>query len=147
VTGRIGKTRNIVLVWLVWPFITLGIYHVVWWYKINREARDFDSQIEVEPAISAVAITLGALIIVPPFVSVFKTGERIAQMQSAAGMPATCNAVLGLVASFIFGLHSLYYQNELNKIWSYLGSAPEGTVVTLPTHHDADAGGPTQAAA
>ncbi|MDR0342036.1 MAG: DUF4234 domain-containing protein, partial [Nocardiopsaceae bacterium] len=34
-TGRAGKTRNVFLVWLVWPFITLGIYHLVWWYKIN----------------------------------------------------------------------------------------------------------------
>jgi hypothetical protein len=146
-TGRTGKIRNIFLVWLVWPFITLGIYHVVWWYKINREARDLDPAIEVEPAISAVAITLGALIIVPPFVSIFNTGERIARMQSAAGMPATCNSVLGLVASFVFGLHSLYYQNELNKIWSYLGDAPEGTVVTLPSHHGPGSAGPSQAAA
>jgi len=33
-TGRTGKTRNIVLVWLVWPLITLGIYHLVWCYNI-----------------------------------------------------------------------------------------------------------------
>jgi Domain of unknown function (DUF4234) len=146
-TGRTGKTRNIVLVWLVWPFITLGIYHVVWWYKINREARDFDPGIDVSPAISTVAITLGALIIIPPFVSIFKTGDRIAQMQVAAGMSATCSGVLGLLASFVFGLHALYYQNELNKIWSYLGSAPEGTVVTLPSHDRRDSSGPAQAAA
>jgi hypothetical protein len=145
-SGRIGKTRNIILVWLVWPFITLGIYHLVWWYKINREARDLDPGIDVEPAISVLAITLGALIIVPPFVSIFKTGDRIAHMQSAAGMPATCSAVLGLLASFVFGLHSLYYQNELNKIWSYLGGAPEGTVVTLPSHHG-ESGRSSQAAA
>lgn len=146
-TGRIGKTRNIFLVWLVWPFITFGIYHIVWWYKINREARDLAPEIVVEPAVSVLAITLGALIIVPPFVSIFKTGDRIARMQSAAGMPATCSGVLGLVASFVFGLHSLYYQNELNKIWSYLGGAPEGTVVTLASHHGPDSGGPSQAAA
>ena len=23
------------------PFITLGIYHLVWWYRINRELRDY----------------------------------------------------------------------------------------------------------
>ena len=42
-TGQTGKIRNIWLVWLVWPILTLGIYHLVWWYKINREARDFAS--------------------------------------------------------------------------------------------------------
>jgi hypothetical protein len=122
-TGRMGKSRNIFLVWLIWPLITLGVYHFVWWYKINREAQDLDAGIEVSPAIAVVAVTLGALIIVPPWVSIFKTGDRIAQMQSAAGMPATCNGLLGLVASFFFGLHALYYQNELNKIWTYLGGA------------------------
>ena len=131
-TGRTGKTRNIFLVWLVWPFITFGIYHLVWWFKINQEARGLDPDIEVSPGIAVVAITLGALIIVPPFVSIFKTGERIARMQAAAGLPVSCNPLLGLVASFFFGLHALYYQDELNKIWAYLGSAPEGTVVTLP---------------
>ncbi len=23
------------------PFVTLGIYHLVWWYRINREMRDY----------------------------------------------------------------------------------------------------------
>jgi hypothetical protein len=131
-TGRIGKTRNIFLVWLVWPLLTLGIYHLVWWYKINREARDLDNQIEVSPGLAVIAITLGALIIVPPFVSIFKTGERIGEMQEAAGLPRSCSGVLGLVASFIVGLHTLYYQHEFNKTWENLGGAPEGTVVSLP---------------
>jgi hypothetical protein len=130
-TGRTGKTRNIFLVWLVWPLITLGIYHLVWWYKINRETRDLDPDIDVSPGIAVVAITLGGLIIVPPFVSIFNTGERIGRMQSAAGLTETCSGLLGLIASFFFGLHTLYYQYELNKTWSHLGDAPEGTVVTL----------------
>jgi hypothetical protein len=74
-TGRMGKWRNIFLVWFVWPLVTLGIYHLVWWYKINREARDLDVDIVVSPAVSVVAITIGALIIVPPWVSVYKTGS------------------------------------------------------------------------
>ncbi len=128
-TGQIGKIRNIWLVWLVWPILTLGIYHFVWWYKINREARDF-ARIEVSPAVSVVAITLGALIIVPPWVSIYRTGERIGQMQAAAGREVTCNGVIGLIASFFLGLHTLYYQYELNRTWEAIG-APEGTVVTL----------------
>ena len=79
-TGRMGKTRNIFLVWLVWPLITFGIYRIVWWYKINREARDLDERIVVSPGLAVLAITLGAFIIVPPFVSVYKTGERIGQI-------------------------------------------------------------------
>jgi len=136
-----GKTRNIFLVWLVWPFITLGIYHFVWWFKINKEARDLDANIEVSPGMAVVAITLGALIIVPPFVSIFNTGERIGRMQTAAGMQVSCNGLIGLLASFVLGLHTLYYQNELNKIWEHLGGAPEGTPVVLPAAASAGAAG------
>lgn len=147
-TGRMGKIRNIFLVWLVWPFVTLGIYHWVWWYKINREARDLNAGIEVSPGIAVVAITLGVLIIVPPFVSIYRTGERIGRMQAAAGVQVSCNGVIGLLASFIFGLHALYYQYELNLIWTALGSAPEGTSVILPgTKAPGDPGMPGRATA
>jgi heme/copper-type cytochrome/quinol oxidase subunit 2 len=131
--GRAGKTRNIFLVWLVWPVITLGIYYYVWWYKINREARDFDPQIKVEPALSVLAVLLGWLIIVPPFVSTWRTGDRIAQMQRAAGLTPTCQGWIGLVLMFVFSLQSLYYQAELNKIWAHLGYPLEGAQVTPVT--------------
>ena len=137
-TGRAGKTRNIWLTWLVWPFLTLGIYHLVWWYKINREARDFDENIAVEPLLSLLAIAIGWIIIVPPFVSVYRTGERIAQMQEDAGMERSCNGWIGLVLSFFASLHSLYYQYELNRIWARLGLPEEGSLVALPVA----AGGP-----
>ena len=137
-TGRAGKTRNIWLTWLVWPFLTLGIYHLVWWYKINREARDFDENISVEPVLSLLAITVGWIIIVPPYVSIYRTGERTAQMQEDAGMERSCNGWIGLLLSFFFGLHTLYYQYELNRIWARLGHPEEGALVALPVA----AGGP-----
>ncbi len=130
-TGRAGKTRNIFLVWLVWPLITLGIYHLVWYYKVNREARDFDRRIEVDPVMSVVAVSVGALVIVPPFVSIYNTGQRIARMQEAAGMQPTCNPVIGLVLVFVLSLHSLYYQQELNRIWAHYQEPAEGEQVPL----------------
>jgi hypothetical protein len=68
-------------------------------------------------------------------------------MQSAAGAPPSCSGVLGLIASFFLGLHVLYYQYELNKLWTHLGGAPEGTVVTLPNRLGPSSPGPTEAAA
>jgi heme/copper-type cytochrome/quinol oxidase subunit 2 len=130
-TGRAGKTRNPILVWLVWPLITLGVYFFVWWYKINREAGDFDERIEANPTVSLLAMLIGWIIIVPPFVSAYTTGERIGQMQEAAGMERTCNGLLGLVLSFFFNLEALYYQLELNKIWARLGFPEEGTLVSV----------------
>jgi hypothetical protein len=36
------------------------------------------------------------------------------------------------VLSFFAGLHSLYYQYELNLIWARLGHPQEGSLVALP---------------
>lgn len=130
-TGRAGKSRNIFLVWLVWPLLTLGIYHLVWYYKVNREAREFDRRIEVEPAVAVVAVSLGWVVVVPPFISIYNTGQRIARMQKSAGMQPTCNPVIGLVLVFVFSLHSLYYQQELNRILARYQMPAEGEQVPL----------------
>jgi hypothetical protein len=133
VEGHAGKNRNIFLVWFVWPLITLGIYSLVWYYKVNREARDFDSRIKVDPAVALIAVLFGWIIIIPPFVSIYRTGERIAKMQSAAGLEPTCIPIVGLLLTFVFSLQSLYYQYELNRIWAHYGNPPEGTMVQLAT--------------
>lgn len=144
-TGRVGKTRNIWLTWLVWPILTLGIYHLVWYYKVNREARDFDEKIEVNPTLSLLAVLIGWIIIVPPFVSIYRTGERIAQMQEDAGMERSCNGWIGLVLSFFASLHALYYQYELNRIWARLGQPEEGSLVALPVGAPVPSGMPSAA--
>ena len=141
-TGRVGKTRNIWLTWLIWPLITLGIYHLVWYYKINREARDFDENIDVKPGVSLLAVLIGWIIIIPPFVSIYRTGERIAQMQEDAGMERSCNGWIGLVLAFFASLYSLYYQYELNLIWVRLGNPEEGSLVALPVGAAVPAGSP-----
>jgi hypothetical protein len=47
--------------------ITLGIYHVFWWYLINREMADLGRanrtpELGDNPILSVVAVTIGALI-------------------------------------------------------------------------------------
>ena len=127
--GLTGKHRNPVLVWLVWPFITLGIYHLYWWYKINDEARRLDPSIDVKPIVSLLALFPGGIIIVPPFVTVYRTGERIRSMQRAAGAEPNAIPILGLVLVFVLGLYALYYQVTLNELWKGLGDPPENTPV------------------
>ncbi len=130
VAGKVGKHRNPLVVWLLLPLVTLGIYTWVWYYKVNREARDLG--VEANPAVSLLAITLGSFILVPPFVSIFKTGERIAQAQRSAGVAATCSPAVGLLLwIFLFGSGTLYYQSELNKIWDHYGNPPEGSPITI----------------
>jgi len=129
--GLTGKYRNPVLVWLIWPLITLGIYHLYWWYKINDEARRLNPSIDVNPLISLLALFPGAIIIVPPFVSVYRTGERLRAMQRAAGQTPDVLPILGLLGVIVFGLYALYYQISLNGIWSKFGNLAEDSPVAI----------------
>jgi hypothetical protein len=129
--GRTGKRRNPVLVWLVWPLITLGIYHLYWWYKINDEARRLDPSIKVSPVVALLALFPGGLLIVPAFVTVYRTGNRIRSMQKAAGMNPDLLPIIGLLLMFVFSTYALYYQIVLNGIWSRAGNPPENTVVPV----------------
>jgi Domain of unknown function (DUF4234) len=129
--GLSGKHRNPVLVWLVWPLITLGVYHLYWWYKINDEARRLDPSIDVNPLMSLLALFPGGVIIVPPFVSVYRTGARLRAMQQAAGIPPSVLPIIGLLLMFVFSTYSLYYQISLNGIWSAYGNPPENTAVPI----------------
>ncbi|HET7013475.1 MAG TPA: DUF4234 domain-containing protein [Streptosporangiaceae bacterium] len=129
VTGLAGKSRGPVAVWLL-TLVTFGIYGLVWYYKINREARDMGAG--TSPGTSLLAITLGAFIIVPPFVSIYNTGDRIAASQRNAGIAPTCNPLVGLLLwVFVFSTGSIYYQAEMNKIWDYYGNPQEGSTVQV----------------
>ena len=50
--GPHGMTRWPIAVWLLLPLVTLGIYFLVWHYKINRELRDSHPSIQVDRASS-----------------------------------------------------------------------------------------------
>src|SRR3954471_15185989 len=113
------KIRNPFLVF-IWSLVTFGIYYVVWYYKINRELRDA-SGIAVSPGVALLAVTVGWLIIVPPFVSWYRTFERIQQAQRQAGVTTEASPVLGfilyVIAVFFLPIEVIYAQDELNKVW------------------------------
>ena len=52
----VGKTRN---PWGVWLLGFTLVYPLIWYFKINKELRDFDSSIDVQPGVSVLAVTLG----------------------------------------------------------------------------------------
>ncbi len=111
------KKRNIVGVWIGLPLITLGIYLYVWIYKVNDEARRFLRDDSIKPALSVLAFIPGFILIIPPFVTIYRTGARIARMEEAGGSPSRASGGLGLLLAFIFTLYPLYYQSHLNGLW------------------------------
>ena len=126
------KRRNPVVVWIVLPLITLGIYHFFWYYLIHREMADFDRRKTDAPVAGPVLVVLLlGWTIIAPLISYYNTGNRIADAQRAAGLQPTCSPVVGLLLTFVFGLQSLYYQLELNKITLHFNDAAPGTPVLL----------------
>jgi hypothetical protein len=128
------KRRNPLAVWIGLEIITLGIYHFVWWYKINDEARRFLDDPSIRPARSVLALFPGVILIVPPFVTVWRTTGRIAAMQERAGRPGgRASPLISVLLAFVFSLHLLYMQMELNQIWdAYLRGGPQGAPTALP---------------
>lgn len=119
------KQRNIVAVWLGLPLITLGIYTWVWYFKINDEARRYLRDDSIHPGVSTLAISLGSILIVPYFVSIYNTAGRIKRMEAQAGLTSSIEPVLALVLIFVFGFHSMYMQSHLNHVWEmHLRSSP-----------------------
>ena len=120
---RIGsttvKTRSPLAVFLL-SLVTLGIYYCVWYYKINRELRDA-GRIDVSPVVALLAVSLGWIVIVPPFVSWYRTFERIVAAQRTAGTNGEANPILGfilyVIAVFMLPVEVIYAQDELNKMW------------------------------
>ena len=110
--------------WGVWglTFLTLGIYGLVWYFKINDEARRYLGDDRIKPGLAVLA----QFVPIVQWVSIYNTGERIGRMQDKVGdVPSRVVPILGVVASLFLVLHIVYYQAELNKVWDRAQQAPE----------------------
>jgi Domain of unknown function (DUF4234) len=109
------------------PFVTFGIYTLVWYYKINRELADLGrahgtDELGDSPLTSLLAVTLGALIIVPAVVSTVHTAQRIQTAQRLTRVDQRLNGWLALVMIIILPpVFYAYEQSELNKVWRAAG--------------------------
>jgi Domain of unknown function (DUF4234) len=130
-----AKIRNPLAV-LGLGLITLGIYHIFWWYFVNREMADYGRANGVDlgdnPVMSVLAITLGALIIVPPFVSLFRTLRRVERAQNHALGSNNIAVILLFILIFIPLVNLVVFpimQSNLNQVWesAQLGRGAEPT--------------------
>jgi hypothetical protein len=107
------------------PFITLFIYLFCWWYFINREMKDLGqakgtSDLGDSPTKSVLAITLGALIIVPAIWSHVTTFQRIQRAQRLAGIEPL-NGWIALILYIVLSpAFYAYMQSGLNNVWRTL---------------------------
>ena len=125
-------------VWVgVFSLITLGIYAIYWIYVTAKHLKDYGNSkgrdLGQSPGMTLLAVTLGALIIVPAIVALWRQAKRIQQAQQLAGvqpMNGWLALVLYLVVSPIF---FAYEQSELNKAWAAEG----GPVPSDSSAHEA----------
>ena len=124
-TQEIAKIRNPLAPALL-PFVTFGIYYLVWYYKVNKEMAELGKatgrteELGESPMTSLMAVMFGWIILVPPFISVYNTFKR---QQALRNMTTPgdngVEAGLGLViAIFIAPVAYYMLQDSLNKGWS-----------------------------
>jgi hypothetical protein len=114
------KVRNPWAVALL-PIVTIGIYHFVWWYKINKELKAYGEakgyDLGQNPTNSLLALIPGFLIIVPPLVSYYRGTERVQGASKIAGRePVNGWIVLVLYLLLAPGMW-FYLQSSLNEVW------------------------------
>jgi hypothetical protein len=120
------------------PFITLGIYSIFWYYFINREMADLGrakgtDELGDSPGKSVLAVTLGALIIVPAIISIIHTGKRVQAAQRLSGVEPQMNGWLAIVMALVISpVFYAYEQSELNKAWKAQEQAPAAAAPAEP---------------
>ena len=115
--------------------ITLGIYFFFWWYFINREMSDLGkargADLGDSPGKSVLAVTLGALVIVPAIVSEWTTSGRVQRSQETVGITGTASGPVIFILLFLISPVGIWYmQSELNKVWRAQqgGGEPQATI-------------------
>lgn len=124
------KRRKPVAAWLGLTIITLGVYFLVWYYKIHKELAELDRRRTVPTTGSLLVMLLLGWTVVAPVISLLNTGKFIRQAQRSAGLPETCSPGVGTLLMFLCGVGVLYYQNQLNLIIDRY-QAPAGTQIPL----------------
>ena len=129
-TGSTAKIRN-PLGTVGLSLITIGVYYVFWWYFINREMRDLgrarNTDLGESPGNSVLALTLGALIIVPAIVTLWRTSARIETAQEVVGIERRASGPIIFILLLLIGPVGIWYaQSELNKVWAAQGQPAGG---------------------
>jgi hypothetical protein len=139
---QIRGTRSAVKVRSPWaaallPIITLGIYHLVWWYKVNKELKLYGEakghDLGQSPVNSLLALFPGALIIVPPLVSYWRGTKRLMGAAGLAGAEPVNGWISILLYLIIAPAFWAYVQVSLNHVW-------EREAEALPGHEAPPAG-------
>jgi hypothetical protein len=125
IDGQVYKRRRPLLIGL--SLITIGINGLYSYYKVNDEARSYLRDESIKPGIALLAVILGWVLIVPPFISIDNTGQRVQRMEQRAGVSSDISPALNLILTIFFAIFGYAYaQEHLNRVWD------AGSSVAMP---------------
>lgn len=121
-TQAMGKVRNPLAV-VALAFLTLGIYFFFWYFYVNRELKEVGEASGTEecgtsPGTSLLAVTIGALIIIPPFFSIYNSFKRLnAAYKLNVGPGEAFDAGLGILLWILLSPVAMYiFQMKMNEV-------------------------------
>jgi hypothetical protein len=114
------KVRNPWAVALL-PFVTLGIYHLVWWYRINREMRAYGESLGYDlgrnPTNSVLALFPGGLVVVPALITYWRGTVRVQGTEALADREPLNGWLVLVLWIIIQPAMWAYLQVSLNRVW------------------------------
>jgi hypothetical protein len=103
------------------PFVTFGIYHFVWWYKINKELKAYGEakgyDLGQNPTNSLLALIPGFIIIVPPLVSYWRGTKRVMGAAKLTGQEPVSGWISIILYLLLSPAFFAYLQVSLNHVW------------------------------
>ena len=114
----------------VLAIVTLGIYYLYWYYVSNGDLNEYGETLEepsnplrVSAGLATLAVSVGWLLVIPPFISQWRFYRRIQKAQELAGIEPKINHVLGfvlfLIALVLLPFEIPYAQGHLNRLWEH----------------------------
>ncbi len=104
-------------------FITIGIYFLYWYYKVNEELRLVEHDDTIDPTRSLMAVLFGWIIIVPPFIAMWNTATHVQRLEERLGIRQTLEPAIVIVIMLVFVFaNGTYVQEHLNRAWDAASS-------------------------
>ena len=135
-----GKIRNPLGI-IGLAIITFGIYSIFWYYFANKELAEIgkargSEEAGTSPGTSVLAVTLGALVIVPALFSSYRFCKRLQAAERLTGAPEGMEpGLLWLLYVFLAPIAAYIGQSNLNKVLQAQatgGQIPSGQAAAAP---------------
>jgi hypothetical protein len=126
----IGKIRS---PWGVWwlSFLTLGIYYLVWYVKLNKEiARAAGPDIQVQ----TFGLWFSQCVPIAYWISLAHTAERLKTAQHRNGTAPTASAGMAILGTFWFISQTRYLQRRANALWRFMEHQQAGPAPSIAGH-------------